>query len=152
MAIINHYVDTHPRLPSTAIREDLIKNGYITERGVSLSTITRYVQTYKRNSKIVTKTEMRRYELEHINDVWCCDTSYSFKLSVDGVLKRTYIIAIIDDASRLIVGCGVFFNDNYANYMTVLKQAVKKYGKPKLLNVDNGAPYRNDKLSFYVLV
>lgn len=146
MAIINHYVDKHPRLPATSIREDLIKNGYITSNEVSLSTITRYVQSYKKNNKIVTKTEMRRYELEHINDVWCCDTSYSFKLSVDGVLKRTFIIAIIDDASRLVVGCDVFFNDNYANYMSVLKQAVKRYGKPKLLNVDNGTPYKNGQI------
>lgn len=87
MAIINHYVDVHPRLPSTSIYEDLIRNGYIAKKEVSLSTITRYVQSYKKNNKIVIKTEMRRYEMEHINDVWCCDTSYSFKLSVEGTKK-----------------------------------------------------------------
>lgn len=145
-AIINHYVDTHPRLPSTAIREALIKNGYIVPTDVSLTTITRYVTSYKKGNDIVTKQEMRRYELEHINDVWCCDTSYSFKLTVDDIKKRTYIIAIIDDASRMIVGCDVFFNDNYANYMIVLKQAISRYGKPKLLNVDNGAPYKNGQI------
>ena len=144
--IINHYVDTHPRLPATSIREALIKNGYIVPSDVSLTTITRYVSSYKKDKNIISKAEMKRYELEHVNDVWCCDTSYSFKLSVDGVKKRTYIIAIIDDASRMIVGCDVFFNDNYANYMNVLKQAVKRYGKPKLLNVDNGAPYRNGQI------
>lgn len=57
-----------------------------------------------------------------------------------------YIIAIIDDASRLIVGIDVFFNDNYVNFMSVLKQAVKKYGKPQVLNLDNGAPYKNGQL------
>lgn len=30
--------------------------------------------------------------------------------------------------------------------MSVLKQAVKKYGKPKKLNLDNGAPYKNKQL------
>lgn len=144
--VINHYIDTHPRLPATSIFEALIKNGYIVHGDVSLSTINRYVSSYKKNKDIVSKSEMKRYELEHINDVWCCDTSYSFKLSVDGVKKRTYIIAIIDDASRMIVGCDVFFNDNFANYMSVLKQAIKRYGKPKLLNVDNGAPYKNGQI------
>lgn len=146
MAVINHYVNTHPRLPATAIYEDLIKTGHITNSEVSLSTITRYVSYYKSNKSIVSHSQLLRYELEHINDVWCCDTSYSFKLTVNGIKKRTYIVAIIDDASRLIVGCDVFFNDNYANFMSVLKSAIKRYGKPKLLNVDNGTPYRNGQI------
>lgn len=150
--IINHYIDTHPRLPATAIRQCLIENGDIIDSEMSLSTITRYINNYKSNKRIINNNEMRRYEAEHINDVWCCDTSYSFKLTVknkkDNVYEkqRTYIIAIIDDASRMIVGCNVFFNDNYVNYMSVLKDAIKKYGKPKLLNVDNGAPYKNGQI------
>ena len=56
-------------------------------------------------------------------------------------------MAIIDDASRMIVGCDIFFEDNYINFMSVLKGAVKKYGKPKLLNVDNGSPYKNNQIS-----
>lgn len=146
MSIINHYIDVHPRLPATSIYEDLIKNGYISKSEVSLSTVTRYVSYYKSNKNIVSHTQLLRYELEHVNDVWCCDTTYSFKLTIDGIKKRTYIIAIIDDASRLIVGCDVFFNDNYANFMSVLKSAIKRYGKPKLLNVDNGSPYRNGQI------
>lgn len=150
--IINHYIDTHPRLPATAIRQCLIENGDIINNEVSLSTITRYINNYKNNKLIISNNEMRRYEAEHINDIWCCDTSYSFKLTIknkkDNTYEkmRTYIIAIIDDASRMIVGCNVFFNDNYINYMSVLKDAVKKYGKPKLLNVDNGAPYKNGQI------
>ena len=80
----------------------------------------------KENNDIITKKEFRRYEAEHINDIWCCDTTYSFKLTVNGVKKRMYIMAIIDDASRVIVGCDVFFEDNYVNFMSVLKSAVKK--------------------------
>lgn len=143
---ITFYVDNHPRLPATAIRTDLIKNGFITESDVSLSTITRFVQAYKKGKDITSKTEMRRYECKHINDVWCCDTSYSFKLTDNGEKKRTFIIAIIDDASRLVVGCDVFFNDNYVNYMTVLKSAIEHYGLPKVLNLDNGTPYKNGQI------
>ena len=46
----------------------------------------------------------------------------------------------------MIVGCDVFFNDNYANFLKVLKNAIRKYGKPKILNLDNGAPYKNSQL------
>ncbi|MGN1337558.1 MAG: DDE-type integrase/transposase/recombinase [Candidatus Coprovivens sp.] len=145
--IIDYYIKKYPRMPATSIHEKLIADDIINVGDVSTSTITRYIKRLKGNSDIITKKEFRRYEAEHINDIWCCDTTYSFKLTVNGVKKRMYIIAIIDDASRVIVGCDVFFEDNYVNFMSVLKSAVKKYGKPKLLNVDNGAPYKNNQIS-----
>lgn len=148
---INHYVNTHPKLPATSIRDHLIETGVICPDEISLSTITRYINNYKSDKKINTSDEKRRYEAEHINDIWCCDTTYSYKIKIKNQNgqyenRRTYIIAIIDDASRLIVGCDIFFNDNYVNYMSVLKQAVKRYGKPKILNLDNGAPYKNGQI------
>lgn len=145
--IIEYYVNKYPRMPSTSIHEKLIADNIINVGDISSCTIGRYVKKIREASGTILKKEFRRYEAEHINDIWCCDTTYSFKLDVDGVKKRMYIIAIIDDASRVIVGCDVFFEDNYINFMSVLKSAVKKYGKPKLLNVDNGAPYRNTQIS-----
>ena len=146
MSIISHYVENHPRLPATAIYDELIKNGYITQDEISVSTLSRYVSRIKNKSYIIDHAEVKRYEAEHINDIWCCDTTYSFKLTVGNEKKRMFIVGIIDDASRMIVGTDVFFNDNYVNFMSVLKQAVKKYGKPKKLNLDNGAPYKNKQL------
>lgn len=145
--IINHYISEHPRMPASQIYNELLANHYITYDEVSLSTITRYVMKQKKNKGVITHSEMKRYEAGHINEIWACDTTYSFKLTVKGEKKRLYIIAIIDDASRLIVGVDVFFNDNYVNFMSVLKIAVKKYGKPKILNLDNGAPYKNNQIN-----
>lgn len=145
--IIKHYVDNHPRMPSTVIYEKMILNGYITLDEVSINTIQRYVKRIKQNKGSNTPLyEMKRYEAANINDIWCCDTTYSFKLSVNGESKRMFIIGIIDDASRLIVGIDVFFNDNYVNFLSVLKSAVSRYGKPKILNLDNGTPYKNSQL------
>ena len=145
--IINHYISEHPRMPASQIYNELVANHYITFDEISASTITRYVSRCKKDKGVITHSEMKRYEAEHINEIWCCDTTYSFKLTVNGEKKRLYIIAIIDDASRLIVGIDVFFNDNYVNFMSVLKSAVKKYGKPKVLNLDNGAPYKNNQIN-----
>lgn len=146
LGVIEHYVNKHPRMPATMIYEALISNHYISVNEVSCSTIQRYVTRLKRGKKIINHSEMKRYEASHINDIWCCDTTYSFKLSVNGEKKRMFIIGIIDDASRMIVGIDVFFNDNYVNFMSVLKNAVKKYGKPRVLNLDNGAPYKNKQI------
>ena len=79
---------------------------------------------------------MRRYERAHINEVWCGDTSFGPYLKIDGKKKRTYIIALLDDASRYIIGIDIFFNDNFVNLMSVMKTAVTRYGKPTILIFD----------------
>lgn len=56
------------------------------------------------------------------------------------------MIAMMDDTSRMITGIDVFFNDNFVNVMAVLKSAVTKYGKPKVLNLDNGSSYKNKQI------
>ena len=53
----------------------------------------------------------------------------------------------IDDKSRMIMGYDVFLHDNAINMQKVFKNAIKTYGKPKKLFVDNGAPYDNKQLS-----
>lgn len=55
----------------------------------------------------------------------------------EGKLRRTYLIYVIDDHSRLIVGARFFFNDNAYNFQLVLKDAIARYGLCKKLYLDN---------------
>ena len=71
------------------------------------------------------------------------DSSYGPVIKIDGKKHQTFLIQIIEDASRLVVGCQFFLNDNSLNLQFVLKQAIKTYGIPKKLFVDNGKPYKN---------
>ena len=64
----------------------------------------------------------------------------------DGRKHKVYVIALIDDASRYIIGIDVFFNDNFVNLMSVMKSAVAKFGVPKLFNFDNGSSYKNKQM------
>ena len=90
---------------------------------------------------------MRRYERPHINEVWCGDSCFGPKFTdADGKKHRLYLIALIDDASRFIVGINIFYQDNFVNLMAVMKAAVSKYGRPKVLNFDNGKSYRNRQM------
>ena len=91
--------------------------------------------------------DMRRYERPHVNEVWCGDSSVGPYLKTqDGKKHKVYVIALIDDASRYIVGIDVFFNDNFVNLMSVMKSAVAKFGIPKLFNFDNGSSYKNKQM------
>lgn len=90
---------------------------------------------------------MRRYERPHINGVWCGDSSAGPYLKTpDGKKRRVYVIALVNDASRMVVGIDVFFGDTFANLMSVLKSAVAKYGVPRMLNFDNGSAYKNRQM------
>ena len=142
---INYLHKEYPRLPCTLIYQKLIDNHTIREGDISLSTITRYVNSLKRQENYVIK-EFRRYELEHINEVWYGDSSVGPYLKIGKEKKKVWIIALIDDASRFIVGIDVFFNDNFVNLMSVIRSAVIKFGKPKTLKFDNGANYRSHQM------
>lgn len=94
-----------------------------------------------------TPKEMRRYEKEHINEVWYGDSCHGPFIRVGKQKHRTYIIALIDDASRMITGIDVFLNDNYVNLMGVIRGAILKYGKPGMFSFDNGKNYRNRQMN-----
>lgn len=143
---IEYLHTAYPRLPCTLILSKLIETGTVHKGEVSLSTVTRYVKRMASETNENNKVEYKRYELEHINDVWYGDSAVGPYLKVNGEKKRLYVIALIDDASRMIVGIDIFFNDNYVNLLSVIRSAVLKFGKPKALKFDNGSNYRSKQM------
>lgn len=144
---IKYLKKEYPRLPATMIHQKLQENGTIKYGEISLSTINRYVNRLMEENKETNKKDMRRYEREHINEVWCGDSSVGPYIKIGGKKMRTYVIALIDDASRYIVGIDIFINDNFVNLMSVIKSAVRKNGKPKVFNFDNGPNYKSTQMA-----
>ena len=137
----------YPRMPASAIYRQLQDNGSIAKGDVSESTVCRFMNQMALELKTTNHPDMRRYERPHINEVWCGDSSVGpYLKSEDGKKRKVYIIALIDDASRFIVGIDVFFNDNFINLMSVMKSAVAKYGRPQMFNFDNGKSYKNKQM------
>lgn len=137
----------YPHITGKAIYLKLIEEGVINAKDVSISSVYRFLKSNE--LKHISTVERRAFEMEHANDCWQCDTSHGPMITLDGKKTQTYLIQIIDDASRLIVGFKFFLNDNSYNLQAVLKQAVKTYGIPKKIFVDNGKPYQN--LQFRVI-
>lgn len=149
MEQIKYLKQEYPRLPATLIHQKLFENGTIKRNEISLSTVTRYINQLKLEYKLAPGNEMRRYERAHINEVWYGDSSTGIYLKINGAKKKVWIIALIDDASRMIVGIDLFFNDNYLSVMSVMKSAMTKFGKPKILTLDNGSPYKNKQMNLF---
>lgn len=135
------------RKTATSIYNELIDEGVISSTEVSLATVIRYVGRIRSTLNIVSGEDMRAFEMKNANDLWQIDTTHGPHITIDNVKYKTYLVAIIDDASRLIVGYGFYLADNAVNVQLTLKDAIMKYGVPKRLYADNGSPYRNTQLS-----
>lgn len=137
----------YPRLSAAAIYRQLQDSGSILPGQVSEATVCRFIKQLEVEEKTTTNKDMRRYEREFSNTVWYGDTTVGPCITLpDGKKRRIYIIALIDDASRFVTGAGAFFNDTFVNVMSVIKSAVRKYGRPALFVFDNGTPYRNKQM------
>ena len=134
----------YPRLSATGILKMLRESG-VTKDQISLSTVNRVVNSIPKEQMNV--EPMYRYELEHINEVWCGDSSHGPYLYRDKAKVKLYIIALIDDASRLITAARIFEADNTINLLSTMKLAISKYGKPKRFNFDNGSNYKNTQIN-----
>jgi putative transposase len=65
----------------------------------------------------------------------------------DRIKRKTYLIAFIDDATRVIPYAAFTLAENTAAFLPALKQAILRRGLPQRLYVDNGANYRSQHLA-----
>lgn len=84
------------------------------------------------------KTPRKKFEKEHINELWTADFMHG-PFIVQGKRKRkTYLCAIIDDCSRLIVSASFSFSESTISLCETLKDAILTYGLVKGFYCDNG--------------
>lgn len=93
-----------------------------------------------------TPVDRRKFEAEQPNDIWQSDVMHGPKALVDDRLKKTYLIAFIDDHSRLIPYAKFYVSENLACFLDAFEKAMLKRGLPRKLYVDNGSAYRSRQL------
>ena len=141
---IEEIKEKYPHITGKAIYKKLLEEGIINASDVSISSLYRFLNNNKLHEH--NQVERKAFEMEFANDCWQGDTSHGPIITIDGKKVQTYLIQLIDDASRLMVGYKFFLRDNALNFQTVLKDAIKTYGIPKRIFVDNGTPYKNMQL------
>lgn len=82
---------------------------------------------------------LRNLKIERPNQVWAIDITY-----VPMEKGYMYLTAIIDVYSRYIVGWGVSNTLEAECCLEVLKQAITTYGKPEIINSDQGCQFTCD--------
>ena len=96
------------------------------QKNLSKLGIAKYIHSYK----------LRGLDVTRSNQVWCIDLTYI-------PMKRgfLYLTAIIDVYSRYIVGWGLFNTLDAENTLGVLKEAISTFGKPEIINSDQGSQF-----------
>jgi len=90
----------------------------------------------------------RRFSYQYAGDLWMSDVMHGPAVKNDGGRKRkTYLIAFIDDATRVIPYAAFAYSENTASFMEVFRQAILRRGIPQRLFVDNGSAFRSHHLS-----
>ena len=79
---------------------------------------------------------LRGLQITHANQVWCTDITY-----IPMARGFMYLTAIIDVYSRKIMGWGISNSLEAKWCKQVLEDAIKRHGKPGIVNSDQGSQY-----------
>ena len=133
-----------PDIKCSKVKSRLEEAKLIREDEISTDTISRFIKNHDLRKRTEEDPEERiRYFFveKEAGFLWAADTMYLCKIEVNGSLKWVYLQGIIDDHSRMIVSAHCYMEDNAINFQDTLFLAVKNYGIPVKLYVDNGAPF-----------
>ena len=86
--------------------------------------------------------DRRAFEASSPNEMWQSDVMHGPKVKQRSGKKKSYLIGIMDDCSRLVTHAQFYLSEKIADFKNCLKKAVEKWGLPQKLYVDNGACYK----------
>jgi transposase InsO family protein len=136
---------TVPQLIEQMNRQNRVSPGIV----LNNSTVYRFLHQQDLIDLPVKKpVDRRKFEAELPNDLWQSDVMHGPKVDVDGKLRKTYLIAIIDDHSRLIAHGEFYLSEALHFYLDAFENALAKRGLPRKLYVDNGAAFRSRLLEY----
>jgi transposase InsO family protein len=92
--------------------------------------------------------DRRRFAFERAGQLWMSDVMHGPAVRApDRRTRKTYLIAFIDDATRVIPYAAFTHAENTRAFLPVLKQAILRRGFAERLYVDNGANFRSRHLA-----
>ena len=120
------------------LHRKLLAEKHITFETLSYESLRQLVLKHQLLSPEKNVKSRKKFEKEFINELWMVDFKQGKSIRQGNHLHRVYLCAIIDDASRLLVGYEWGLNEDTALFARTFKKAVAIYGAPKILYSDQG--------------
>jgi transposase InsO family protein len=138
-------VEGHPDLDGPGILAELKAQGLTPP---ALRTLYRFLHARHLDlRRKAARADHRAYAFELPGDCWQSDVMYGPELpALISGRHKTYLLAILDDASRLIAHAQFYFEQHLTALKDCLKQALLKRGLPKRFYADNGRIFRSRAL------
>lgn len=134
-------------IPNSVLYRSLLQRGLFTRSQLAPTTFYRMVRANNLLDDATVQKQRLSFSMLFANQLWQADTMYGPAIKqADGQWKKTFLIAFIDDASRVITHAEFFYRDNTENMVTAFRSALYKRGKPERLYFDNGANYSSKEI------
>ena len=135
----------NPRRSINQISRLLVAAGVVADQRLSRSAVHRLLQQNGLSQMAGSASlpeEKRSFSAEFAGSIWYGDVMHGPRVAVKGQLRKTYLVSLIDDASRLVAHSAFCLGETALDIEGVLKQALLRRGVPIKIIVDNGAAYR----------
>lgn len=139
----------NPRRSLRGLIDLLERQGVVARQQLTRSSVHRLLQRHGLSRPVGTSSESierRRFVVCNAGDLWQGDVMHGPQVAVHGQLRKVYLVALLDDASRLVPHAAFCPHEGALAIEGVLKQALLKRGVPVCLLVDNGSAYRSTSL------
>jgi putative transposase len=140
----------HPSASVPLILRTLVRDGRLGKGAVSEATVRRFFveQGLDRVSlrKSATTTTRLRWQAEAPGALWHGDVCHGPGIVTGGTSRPLRIHALLDDASRHIVAIEAHHSEREIDMLGLFIRALRRYGAPDALYLDNGSTYRGHTL------
>jgi len=131
---------TIPQLIAEMNRRGLVSPGVT----LNSSTVYRFLHQHDLMEFVSAVPEDRRkFEAELPNDLWQVDCMHGPRIEQNGKQRKTYLIAFMDDHSRLVPHGEFFLSESVRSFLVALEGALLTRGLPRKIYTDNGAAFRS---------
>jgi len=143
-----------PQVYATTLLRQLVEQGVLAPRSVSMSTMYRALaregldRRSVRAGSGVLKGPTKAFEFSWANQLWMTDGMWGPSLPVTpgGKPVRMHLLALIDDCSRLCTHGQYYPAERIECFLDTLKQALQARGLPDKLYTDNGSLFVSEHL------
>lgn len=91
--------------------------------------------------------DRRRFAYAEAGQLWMSDVMHGPSIpDAKGRRRKAYLIAFVDDATRLVPYCAFRFTEGVEDFLGVWREAILRRGIPARLFADNGSAYRSLRL------
>ena len=125
-----------------------LEKGILRRDRVAPNTFSRLVNQYemlKPDAEVNSKHRLA-FSKQYANQMWQADTMYGPHVKDGKESRPTYLIAFLDDASRVVCHGEFFLAETTDSMIRALRAALYKRGVPEQIYVDNGSIYASREM------